>query len=505
MKKFIFIFFVLIFVSLVILLLMTKNLSSDTNMTKYYYLRWEKTFTREYTHSLKQKYPKILKYNDLISKNFETVIIDETKRDLSQIDKIYLYSPFEFKRNKSGLIGVWEKETGIKIIPQKYKYLMPCKPMMYGMFFIAKEKNITKLLAYNGDVLFEAQYDEFEPTYYGIQTEYNDRYGMVSYEGVEILKPEYDEIVAQEHFCESGGRYYIAKKDDFYTVVDNKGNTIIPLQNEYEIQRMDGVFFQIEKDYKKGVIDSFGDIVVKPLYDLVKVAYTENYNDSYFTVCSENKCGTIDLSGEQGLPLKFDPQIVRLGKKSYAVSSSDTLMRIVNDKGRRVSFKKYPSIHRFTHKYAQINDKGLGVINLKGKLVMKPRQDIAFISSASDNGLFLVFSNGKYGVIHKNKFIAEPIYLKGYFYKGHVMLLTKEGKKKYYYIASFKDFLRHKGKLNKMLKVRAKNFTKTIDPNCFLIKNEKGEEIQLCKSNNDGLLQKFTKFIYAWYKKVFLR
>ncbi len=440
------------------------NKIQKENKTVYPYHRWDDGFTRFYTDTMKEKYPEILRYSDFMTKN-------------------HLLSPFELKRNDDGLIGVWEKETDKQLIPYKYKYLQPCSGL-YAMFLNARDGDVKKILSYNDDVVFEAQYDEFDckTSYCGIKTENNGKFGMVSYDGIEVLKPEYDDIECQEHFAESGGWYYIARKGGLYGVVDNKGKKIISFRKNKITKNTTGAFFNVEENGKLGIIDIYGNIIVKPKYNSVKFTGNNyNYDDGYFIVCDKN-CGTIDTKGRQILPMKFGHDIIRLNDKYFAAGEIQKGMKIIDKNGRQTSDKTFDLIRPLSDNYAFFRtygeNGGIGVIDFKGNIIMEPVFDVHDVEGASDNGLIKVRKFGKYGIVYKNKMILEPVYYKVYLKKGHVMVLNIENGEKYYYISSFEDFAKNEGNLEKCKKYHIFQYKKTNDDKCFkFIKDDKTEDI----------------------------
>ncbi len=113
------------------------------------------------------------------------------------------YDRYEIISNENGYKGVYDTQQNTIIIPPKYREIF--SSLIFPIFFIAQDKDEWKILDYQNEVLFTADYDEINFTSGGFETKKYDKVGMVNLEGKEILKPEYDEIISAEYYQEHGG------------------------------------------------------------------------------------------------------------------------------------------------------------------------------------------------------------------------------------------------------------------------------------------------------------
>ena len=491
-----------------------NNSIKKKNKTNYSFKRWDDGFYRFYTDSMLKKYPEILQYDQFMLRN-------------------HFESPFIIKRDNDDLYGVYDKETNKLLIPHKYEMLESCSSS-YSMFFIGTEKNkfldkkkLKQIIAYNNDIVFESNYDEYDcSTFYcGIRTNNNGKYGVVSYDGIEVVKPEYDEIICQEHFGESGGWYYIVRKDDKYGVFDNHGNKIIPLQNKKLGNITGSPFFIIYDNGKKGVINIYGEIIIPPKYNSIELkSFGYKLEDYYFVTCNENNtCYISDIYGEiehmveganstraiikleKGYYIKNcemdiygeiehilegvnSTQAIRKLEKGYQTKNCEMDTSVIYDNnGKKVADVNGIIIAPLSDKYIFYRtfgvDGGLGVIDYKGQVIMEPKFDAHDISGVSKNGLINIMRYGKNGIVYNNKMLLEPVYHNVYLSFGHVLVLNIEDGEKYYYIASDEDFVKFNGDLSKCKKYHIRQFRSLKENRCYKFIKDDGTEDLYCDSN----------------------
>ena len=458
-----------------------NNSIKKKNKTNYSFKRWDDGFYRFYTDSMLKKYPEILQYDQFMLRN-------------------HFESPFIIKRDNDDLYGVYDKETNKLLIPHKYEMLESCGSS-YSMFFIGTEKNkfvdkkkLKQIISYNNDIVFESNYDKFDcSTFYcGIRTNNHGKYGVVSYDGIEVVKPEYDEIICQEHFGESGGWYYIVRKDDKYGVFDNHGNKIIPLQNKKLGNITGSPFFIIYDNGKKGVIDIYGKIIIPPKYSSIELkSLGYKLEDFYFVTCNENNtCYISDIYGEIEHIVEGanSTRAIRKLEKGYYIKNCEMDTSVIYDNnGKKVANVNGIIIAPLSDKYIFYRtygvDGGLGVIDYKGQVIMEPKFDAHDIRGVSKNGLIKIMRYGKNGIVYNNKILLEPVYYNVYLSFGHVLVLNIEDGEEYYYIASDEDFVKFNGDLSKCKKYPIRQFRSLKENRCYKFIKDDGTEDLYCDSN----------------------
>ncbi len=427
-------------------------------------------YTRFYTAEMKQKYPELKDINNVTP--YFGALGD---------------NPYDYPQNEKGLIGVYDNVKGKLIIPQKYKEIKACR-FPYSLFFNAVTGKYKEIIYYNGDVVYKTKkYDELNCGYEswgGILTKKNDKYGMVFYNGKEVLKPIYDDIKFQENKEYSGGYYYIVKKNDSYGIFNNKGEKILPLKKRKLAGLYNNLFIIESEDLKQGIINNKNKIIIPEKY--YKILYKTAHDDSHYFVACENytNCSILDENGGIITSGEIGPDVTKLSDDYYAVGREQREINIIDKKGNKVSKKSFQMIIPLSDKYAIYkefgkNGGGLGVIDFQGNIIMNA-MSVSNIIKITDNELIKVKVKN-YGIIYKNKYIAEPIFKQIYLFKGHVLLLTDEN---LYYVSSFDDFVKNNGNLEKCHKYLKKQYKK-VDDNCFKFIKEDGTEDIYCSQNTE--------------------
>lgn len=118
-------------------------------------------------------------------------------------------------------------------------------------------------------------------------------------------------------------------------------------------------------------------------------------------------------------------------KGPSAAVTIDTVLYLIDEKGRRISYKEYDDISDFNDGYAAVKQNGLfGFINNKGTEVVKP-QYVSVGRFAEGRAAILV--NKKIGFIdEKGKVVIEPQYDAAYDYFKEGFILVRKDNRFYY-------------------------------------------------------------------------
>lgn len=182
------------------------------------------------------------------------------------------------------------------------------------------------------------------------------KYGLINFNGKEILKPEYDEINPLTKVSKS-----------FVTV----------------------------KDGKKGLADNAGSIIIDNLYTDIE-ALTDKYEDGYIVKDENGKYGLINYNKKQILECKYTDIFNVYGSDLYIVKENEDI-KLVNSEGQvkltnkfteAVSIDNSNIIVKSNNKYGVISSEGNDVIS----------QDYDDLKYAFD-GNYIAKKDGKYGVI----------------------------------------------------------------------------------------------------------
>lgn len=126
------------------------------------------------------------------------------------------------------------------------------------------------------------------------------KFGLLSNDGKELLKPEYSGI----------GVFYnkraLVEKKEKIGVVDNKGNTIIPCEYD-DIYIGDNNFYLLKEN------DKFYSYDLKNK-NFIDIESLNKINKELFIVGKNNKLGIMDYKGDLLVPIEYDEISSKIGK-----------------------------------------------------------------------------------------------------------------------------------------------------------------------------------------------
>lgn len=192
-----------------------------------------------------------------------------------------------------------------------------------------------------------------------------DKFGVINLEGKEILKPEYDNIMAEPH-------------------VKNA--------------------IKIYKDEKVGIADVEGKILASPEYNEVQ-GLGKDSKDGYIVKKQDGKYGIVDFTNKQILEAKYD-EISKVHNSDHYVVKQDGKEKLVKKDGTEVLNGEYDQI------VAILKNIDNGVIYRQGNKygVMKTNKEVTIEPEyetlrEAKTGILIAEKDGKYGIIdlEKNK------------------------------------------------------------------------------------------------------
>lgn len=193
-----------------------------------------------------------------------------------------------------------------------------------------------------------------------LKYEQNGKYGLIDFEGKELIKPEYDNI---------------------YALPGIEKSVII------------------EKAGKKGLVNtSMGEVIIDPIYlDITSLSKT--YENGYIVKNENNKYGIIGADKTQILKENYD-EIKNVTGNNYYVVVINGILQVIDSSEKVVLDTGYDSIEGIeVDNFIIIKNNKYGVINKNGENVISPEyENIKF--ATTDN--FIVQKNGKYGILDKN-------------------------------------------------------------------------------------------------------
>ena len=187
------------------------------------------------------------------------------------------------------------------------------------------------------------------------------KYGLINFEGKVLLEPIYDKIYA----------------------LPGIENSII-----------------IEKDNKKGLVNSSaGQVIIEPIYTEI-VSLSETYENGYIVKDDQNKNGLISPDKTKILDNKYD-EIKRVAGSNYYVVVENGVLEIINKTGNVILNSGFDSVEEIqADNFIIIKDGKYGVIDNKGNTVIA--NEYNNLKFATQNTL-IAQKDGKYGIIKKDK------------------------------------------------------------------------------------------------------
>lgn len=295
------------------------------------------------------------------------------KQNLTKdVSTITTYFPV-YENNKWGVIDnkgnivVGLNYDEMVVVPDENKPIFICN---YDIDY-NNETYKTKILDENENQIF-TEYDKIQALenknndgiWYDdnvLKYEKDGKYGLIDFEGKEIVKPEYDNI--------------------------------------YSLEGIDHSII-LEKSGKKGLLNSStGEVVIDCNYIDIQ-SISENYENGYIVKNDENKYGIILPDKTVVLENKYDDIKKVTGNNYYVVNENGTL-EIIDSSNKVILNKGFDTVENIQLDNFIITKNGkYGVINEKGEEILPAKfEDIKF--SFSD--YYIVKLNNKYGVVGKDQ------------------------------------------------------------------------------------------------------
>lgn len=280
----------------------------------------------------------------------------------------------------------------------------------------------------------------------------NDKYGFLDGYGNMMIEPKYD-------YVQFGFWNDVAQvgRDFGYTIIDEEGNELMPLQPvEMNADHL-GEYFYYHKDSKGFILDRSGNIVSNGKYDEIRM-----YHKDCIIAKQNGKWGVISINDETIIPFQYDRldyfygvNDVRTGifyatkgEKSGYFNENGTLIGnfewdaqyiflgfeviltrkdykygLMGKDGVIISEPVFEDVYSFSDNFFNVQQKGLvGVLKRDGTYLIEPKFNIPINGIRElENGYFeLLFSNIdfehgifeiKYGLLDKNgNLIIEPMF-----------------------------------------------------------------------------------------------
>lgn len=206
----------------------------------------------------------------------------------------------------------------------------------------------------------------------------NKQYGIIDKNGIEIVKPYFDEIVQPNEYESRFSTDFVLKKDNQYRIVNPEGELLTDTNlvsyywdifDSYN-EDFDQIFILKRKDNKFGVISETGETLIPFIYDSIqkferKPLCIVKKGEYYGLVNYKNKV-IVNSNCEKIYSWRNFPYYIlkKNGKES-----------LINYRGEQLIDSLYSSIRPCSYdfeneRYIVEKNKRFGVVNIKGKIIV---------------------------------------------------------------------------------------------------------------------------------------
>ena len=221
----------------------------------------------------------------------------------------------------------------------------------------------------------------------------------------EQIFTEYDKVEAISNKDKNNNLWYEknvlrVQKDGKYGLINFEGKEVLPINYE-EIVAVSEIenSLKVKKDGKYGIVDSEGKIVIEPQYADIDILGKDN--KSGFVVKDDSgKYGIVDYSNNQVLEIKYDSIEKIYGNNLYVVTVEGK-QKIVNKENNDVLTTGFDSIKQILANQENavvfVKDNKYGVMNLSGEILIDAQYDSL---EETKIGTFIAKKDDKYGIIN---------------------------------------------------------------------------------------------------------
>lgn len=191
------------------------------------------------------------------------------------------------------------------------------------------------------------------------------KYGVIDFDGKEILQCEYDEITALKGTTGN----FIVKKDNKVGLVNEKGQVIINSEYKNILSLKEGYkneYIIVNKDNKYGLISTSGEILIEPTYEKVKYLGSSNL----FAV-QQNKVWKLMDTEKNKIIIDSGYQDIVDAKSNNIIVKKDNKFGIITKANEEKIKPQYEDLqYAFSIYYIAKKDGKYGVINLENEVVV---------------------------------------------------------------------------------------------------------------------------------------
>lgn len=216
--------------------------------------------------------------------------------------------------NEGYRYGYYDSEA-VQVLTEEYNQITRLTQIKGNEIYLIAAKNGQYGMFINNSKIINTQYQsiDYNSDLQIFIVERTGKFGAISLNGVEILKPEYSELQVK-------GIYIYTTKDEENKVFDVNGKEVnIPF--ETIITNTSNEKYFIKNDAERySIVNSNFESLLEQTYNFIEYAY-----DDYFIVTNEqNKVGIIDLENNIIIDFKYDLIQLIKGKSIIKAIELDT-------------------------------------------------------------------------------------------------------------------------------------------------------------------------------------
>lgn len=248
------------------------------------------------------------------------------------------------------------------------------------------DKNETLFGNYN-NVNAIINYNSTDEVWYNQEVltfERNGKYGLIDFNGTQVLAPEYDEIFSLKGILKT----LVINKDGKYGIFNTASKTI----------------------------------AVNPIYASIQ-AFGTTYNDGYIVEDENKKFGLIGSDGKSILSNNYD-EIMQIVSSDKYVVKEGLKIKLINKEGVSILESGFDEIISINGDNLVIKNAGkYGVITTEGDIVIDTAYDLIKYCFGD---YYIVSTGGKYGVVNNLKDVVIDIKYEGIDYRNDIVSLICE-------------------------------------------------------------------------------
>ena len=226
----------------------------------------------------------------------------------------------------------------------------------------------------------------------------------------EEILTEYEQVEALENMDKNNNIWYEknvlkVEQNGKYGLIDFNGKQL--LQCEYdEIQTLEGIenSLLLQKDGLYGLANDSGNIIIEAQYKEIKNLGT-TYKEGYITVDANGKYGIVSTTKKQILENKYD-NIEQVYLSDYYLVTENGTRKLINSKGETILENGFDEIKSATTRgIIYVKDNQYGEMNLQGEVTIEPKyQDLKQVKE----NIYIAKRNETYGIIDENENTLLP-------------------------------------------------------------------------------------------------